>query len=140
MAVAVTIDSVIPGDPGDGINANQSALIVEGSLVLSGSYGWGSPVVDGDIIDWTTSPDIARLTSGKGPRNIFIYQEPDAAEDPLPYAFLYGRGTGQNDGVLKILNLASSGAPLSTGSYPSPLTDTDPSPNIRYRAEFPKFI
>ena len=139
MSVAVTIDSIIEGDPGQGINANQSALIVEGSLTLSGSYGWGSPVVDGDIIDFTTAPQAALLTSGRAPRNMFIFQAPAAADDPVSYAFVYGYGTGQNDGVLKVIDL-TTGAVIATGAYPAALTDDDPSPNIRYRAEFPKFI
>lgn len=135
--VAVTIDSIIEGDPGDGINANQSALIVEGGLTLSGNYGWGSPVVDGDIIDWTASPNAARLTSGRAPRNILIFQAPDAADDPVSYGFLYGYGTGQNDGVLKVIDL-TTGSAIATGAYPAALTT--PAPVIRYRAEFPKFI
>ena len=138
MAVAVTIDTAVAVDPSEGIDKTQSGLLVSGSLTLTGSYGAGSPVTDGDVIDWTTAPEVALLTSDLAPRWVIIYQEPTAGNAPIAYAFLYARGTTQNNGRLIVQD--GTLASIATGAYPAALTNTDTPPNIRYVASFPLFI
>lgn len=138
MAVQVQINSAVLIDPSQGIDKTQSALRVSGSLVLSGSYGAGSPVTAGDIIDFSTADAAALLTSASPPRDMIIFQEPDAGEDPILYAFLYARGTSQNDGRLIVQD--GTLATIANGAYPAALTEDDPSPNIRFVAHFPLFV
>lgn len=136
--VTVDINTAVAIDPSQGIDKFQSGLLVSGSLTLSGDYGTGSPPTDGDVIDFRTAPQVALLTSSEAPRWMFIYQEPTAGNDPVPYLFLYARGTGQNDGRLSVMDDAL--APLAGGAYPGDLTDDEPNPNIRFIASFPLFI
>lgn len=138
MAVQVQINSAVVIDPSQGIDKTQSGLLVSGSLTLSGNYGTGSPVTDGDVIDFSGADNAALLTSGQPPRWMRIYQEPTAGNDPVPYLFLYARGTEQNDCRLSVMD--DDLAPLTPGAYPAALTDDDPSPNIRFEASFPLFI
>ena len=138
MAMVITIDSAVNVDSGAGIDHFQSGLLVSGSITLSGSYGAGSPVTDGDIIDWTKCKDAARLTSDLPPRWVFIYQEPTAGNAPIAYAFLYARGTTQDNGRLIVQD--GTLASIATGAYPAALTNTDTPPNIRYIASFPNEI
>ena len=137
MAVAVTVDSAVASDPSAGIDHMQSGLIVTGSLTLTGSYGAGSPVTDGDIISWASVSghrDGARITSTLPPRWVLIYQEPTAGNAPIVYAFLYARGTTRDNGRLIVQD--GTLASIATGAYPAALTSTSPSPNIRYIASF----
>ncbi len=137
MAVKITVDSAVASDPAAGIDHMQSGLIVTGSLILTGSYGAGSPVTDGDIISWASTPSNrsgARITSTLPPRWVLIYQEPTAGDAPIAYAFLYARGTDRDNGRLIVQD--GTLASIATGAYPAALTNTDPSPNIRYIASF----
>lgn len=135
MAVAITIDSAVNVDPSAGIDHTQSGLIVSGSLTLSGSYGFSSPVLDGDTINWGAALNRAgaRLTSSLAPRWMIIYQEPTAGSPPIVYAFLYARGTSRDNGVLIVQD--GTLASIATGAYPAPLTDANT--HIRYVASFP---
>ena len=140
MAVAVTIDTAVAVDPSQGIDKTQSGLLVSGSLTLTGSYGAGSPVTDGDIIDWTKTLKRAGalLTSDLPPRWVFIYQEPTAGNAPIVYIFLYARGTKRDNGRLIVQD--GTLASIAPGAYPAALTNTDTPPNIRYLASFPLFL
>ena len=136
MSVAVTIDSVVASDPGDGIDFTQSAELVSGTLTLTGNYGDGSPA-NGDILDFT---GFDRIKSQQIPLWVFIFQYPESPNAPVAYSFLYGRGTDQSNGVLIVID-STTGNPLTdSAAYPAALTDTDPSPNIRFLAAFPSFV
>ncbi len=134
MSVAVTIESAVAVDPSGGLDSTQNELIVDGLLTLSGNYGGAS--TNGDTLDFT-GHDL--IKSQQAPRKVEIYQEPTAGNAPVIYLFLYGRGTTQANGVLIVTDFA--GVQITEGSgYPAALTDTDPAPNIRFRAYFPSFI
>jgi hypothetical protein len=133
MAVAVTIDSIIPHDSGAGIDKTQSALIVEGSLTLSGNYGGSSPA-HGDAVDFAD----ARVTSSSIPRRVEIFQYKAAGVMPASYSFLYAYGSDQTDGELTVISL-TTGLEFTQGSaYPGELTAANA--GIRFRATFPLFI
>ncbi len=91
MSVAVTIDSVVASDPGDGIDFTQNTELVSGTLTLSGNYGDGSPA-NGDLLDLT---GFDRIKSQQVPLWMFIFQYPESPNAPVPYSFLYGRGDDQ---------------------------------------------
>ena len=133
MAVVMEINSIAPGDPGAAIDITQSALIVEGSLTLSGSYGGASPA-HGDPIDFEN----ARITSSSIPRRVEIFQYPAVGTQPAPYTFFYAYGSDQSDGELVVIDDAT-GLELSQGSsYPGQLTASYA--GIRFRATFPLFV
>jgi hypothetical protein len=133
MSVAVTINSIIPHDPGAGIDKTQSALIVEGALTLSGNYGGASPA-HGDVIDFSD----ARVTSSSIPRRVEIFQYKAAGVMPAHYSFLYAYGTDQSDGELTVID-TTTGLELTQGNaYPGQLTAADA--GIRFRATFPLFV
>jgi len=132
--VTVTINSAVNVDPSGGLDSTQNELIVDGLLTLSDNYGGGS--TNGDTLDFS---GFDLIKSQQPPRKVEIYQEPTAGEAPVIYAFLYGRGTTQANGVLIVTDFA--GAQITPGAaYPAALTDDDPNPNIRFRAYFPSFI
>ncbi len=134
MAVEVTIESAVSVDPSGGLDSTQNELIVDGLLTLTADYGGGS--TNGDTLDFT-GHDL--IKSQQAPRKVEIYQEPTAGEAPVIYNFLYARGTSQANGLLVVTDFA--GAQITPGAgYPAALTDTDPAPNIRFRAYFPSFI
>jgi hypothetical protein len=136
MSVAVTIDSVVASDPGDGIDFTQNTELVSGTLTLTGDYGDGSPA-NGDIIDLT---GFDRIKSQQVPLWMFIFQYPVSPNAPVAYSFLYGRGTDQSNGVLIVID-STTGLPLTdSAAYPSELTNTDTPPNIRFLAAFPSFV
>jgi hypothetical protein len=127
------INSIAPGDPGAGIDKTQSALIVEGSLTLSGNYGGSSPA-HGDAIDFRN----ARITSSSIPRRVEIFQYPAIGLFPVPYTFYYAYGDGQDDGELVVIS-TTTGLELTQGAaYPSNLTAQ--AAGIRFRATFPLFV
>ncbi len=133
MAVVMEINSIAPGDPGAGIDKTQSALIVEGSLTLSGSYGGASPA-HGDAIDFRN----ARITSSSIPRRVEIFQYAAAGAFPVAYTFSYSYGDDQSDGELVVMSTVS-GLELTQGAaYPGELTAADA--GIRFRATFPLFV
>ncbi len=139
MAVLMEVNSVISYDPAAGIDASQSALIVDGSLILSGNYGGGSPA-HGDVIDFSD----ARITSNSIPRKVEIFQYKAAGQQPAAYSFLYAYGTDATDGELTVID-AGSGLEITQGAaYPTELTtgigSPPADPGIRFRAWFPKFI
>ena len=139
MAVLMEVNSIISYDPGAGIDASQSALIVDGSLTLSGTYGGGSPA-HGDVIDFHD----ARITSGSIPRKVEIFQYKAAGQQPAAYSFLYAYGTDASDGELTVIDL-TTGLEITQGAaYPTELTtgigSPPADPGIRFRAWFPKFI
>ncbi len=134
--VTVAINSIVGPDPSGGLDATQNELIVEGTLILSGNYGDNSPA-NGDTLDFT---GFDLLKSQQPPRRVEIFQVPDAGNAPVSYSFLYGQGSGQDDGVLIVID-TTSGLPLTdAAAYPAALTEDDPSPNIRFKAWFPSFI
>lgn len=136
MSVAVTIDSVVAVDPGAGIDFTQSSELVNGSLTLSGNYGNNSPA-NGDILDFT---GFDKIKSQQIPQWVRIFQYPESPNAPVQYAFLYGRGTDQSNGVLIVID-TTTGLPITdAAAYPAALTSTDPSPNIRFEASFPSFV
>lgn len=131
MAVLMEVNSVISYDPGHGIDATQSALIVEGSLTLSGNYGGGSPA-HGDVIDFND----AQIASTAIPRRVEIFQYKAAGVMPAHYSFLYAYGTDQSDGELTVID-STTGLEITQGAaYPGQLTAADA--GIRFRAFFPK--
>lgn len=133
MAVAVAINSIVAHDPGAGIDKTQSALIVEGSLTLSGNYGAVSPA-NGDPIDFAN----ARITSSSPPRRVEIFQVPTAGNPSLPFSFLYAQGTTQSNGELIVVD-STTGLEITQGDpYGGGLTGT--TANIRFRATFPLFV
>jgi len=139
MAVEVVINSVIGYDPAAGIDATQSALIVDGELLLSGNYGGGSPA-HGDVIDFHD----ARITSGSIPRKVEIFQYKAAGAMPAHYTFLYAFGTDASDGELTVID-TTTGLEITQGAaYPTSLTvgigSPPADPGIRFRAWFAKFI
>lgn len=133
--VTVTINSVVGPDPSGGTDFTQNEEIVDGLLTLSGDYGDLSPA-NGDIIDF--SSDL--IKSQQPPRRVEIFQLPPAGQAPVQYSFLYGQGTGQENGVLIVIDTTTGLAITDNAAYPAALTDDDPAPNIRFRAWFPSFI
>lgn len=132
--VTVTIDSIIPSDPGTGYDKTRNSFIAEGTLVLSGSYGHGSPVAGGDLLSFA---GFAGLLSRLGPKRVEIFQYPVDANAPIHYSFLYGSTEATptiDGGVLYVID-STTGLPIATGAYPGALTaDTT---NIRFKAWFP---
>jgi len=134
MAVTVTIESPVAVDLGAGVDFTQSQEHVLGTLILSGDYGGASS--DGDTLDFS---GFDKIKSQQPPLWVRIWQEPTAGEPPVIYQFFYARGTTSANGLLQVTtaNLVQ----ISQGSaYPAALTDTDPSPNIRFEAAFPSFV
>ncbi len=132
MSVAISVGSAIPADPASGLDATRTSLIVEGLLTLSGDYGDGAS--NGDVLDFS-----GVCASDYAPKWVDIHQEPVAGNAPVIYNFLYGRGTTQANGVLIVTDFA--GAQITPGAaYPAALTDDDPAPGIRFRAEFCKNV
>lgn len=130
--VTVTVASMIPADPGSGLDSQRDSLWVEGNLVLSGDYGGAD--THGDTLDLT-----GFAASDYSPKNVWIYQEPTAGVAPVIYCFLYGRGTTPANGVLIVTDFA--GAEITEGDpYPAALTNTDVPPNIRFIARFAKNV
>jgi len=133
MAVTVTIGSIIPHDPAAGIDKTQSALIIEGSLTLSGNYGGASPA-HGDAIDFHD----ARVTSSSIPRRVEIFLYPAVGTIPAPYSFLYSYGTTQANGELVVIS-STTGLEITQGAaYPAALTAAGA--GIRFKAWFPLFV
>ncbi len=132
MSVLVAVNSVIPADPGSGLDSTRNSMIVEGSLTLSGNYGGAS--TDGDTMDLS-----GFVASDYAPKRVRIFQEPTVGNPPVIYCFLYARGTDQSDGLLQVTDFA--GAQISQGAaYPAALTDDDPAPGIRFEAWFVKNV
>lgn len=131
--VTVEIGSIIPHDPGAGIDKTQSALIVEGSLILSSHYGGASPA-HGDPIDFQD----ARVTSSSIPRRVEIFQYAAVGVMPCQYSFQYAYGTNQSNGELIVRDL-TTGLELAQGSsYPGELFAANA--GIRFCAYFPLFV
>ena len=133
MSVTLAINSIIHADPGAGIDKTQSALIVEGSLTLSGNYGGASPA-HGDAINFKN----AKITSSMIPRRVEIFQYAAIGVMPAHYSFQYAYGTTQANGELTVIDL-TTGLELTQGSaYPGQLTAANA--GIRFRATFPLFV
>ena len=133
MAVAVAVNSPIPADPGSGLDSTRTSLWVEGTLTLSGDYGGAS--THGDTMDLS-----GFCASDYSPKNVWIYQDPTSGVAPISYAFLYGRGTTQANGVLIVQDMTTGLEITENSTYPSPLTNTDAPPNIRFIARFAKDV
>lgn len=134
MSVAVTINSIVPADPGGGIDFTQRQLIVEGSLTLSGNYGNRSPA-NGDTLSFA---GFDFIKSQQPPLKVEIFQLPTSPNAPVHYAFLYGQGTTQANGVLIVID-TTTGLPLTdAAAYPAALTAA--TAGIRFRAHFPALV
>lgn len=132
MSVAVAVSSIVASDPSQGLDATQNEQIVEGTLTLSGNYGGGS--THGDTINFAGP----LVSTQQPPRKVDIFQVPTSGTGPIHYAFLYGQGTTQLNGVLIVVD-TTTGLEISEGAgYPAALTAAGA--NIRFRAWFPKFI
>lgn len=133
MSVAVAISSIVATDPSQGLDKTQNEQIVEGTLTLSGNYGGGA--THGDTINFG---QFANINSGQPPRKVDIFQVPTAGNAPVHYAFLYGQGTTQGNGVLIVVD-TTTGLEITEGAaYPAALTAA--TANVRFRAFFPLFI
>ena len=134
MSVALTIGSIVTSDPSGGIDSTQNELIVEGAVTLSGNYGNHSPA-NGDTMSFGGFDKIKSL---QRPRRVEIFQAPASPNAPVHYAFIYGYGTNQRNGVLIVID-TTTGLPLTdAAAYPAALTAA--TADIRYRAWFPSFL
>lgn len=132
--ITLTIDSIIASDPASGLDATKNTLIVEGKVTLSGSYGFGSPVVDGDPMDFA---GFAAIVSSLGPKKVEVFQYPVGGNPPVDYSFIYGNSEDpptQDGGILYVID-NTTGTQISQGAYDADLTD--PTTNIRFKAFFP---
>lgn len=134
MSVAVKINSIVPTDPSGGTDFTQNEEIVDFSLTLSGNYGNHSPA-NGDTLSFGGFDSIKSTTI---PRKVEIFQAPTSPAAPVHYAFIYGYGTTQLNGVLIVID-TTTGLPLTdAAAYPAALTAAGA--NVRGRAWFPSFI
>ncbi len=131
--VTVKVGSAIAADPGSGLDSTQNTLEVEGSLTLSGTYGGAS--THGDTMSL-----VGFAASDYAPKDVEIWQEPTSGTGPTHYAFLYGRGTTQANGVLIVQDMTTGLEITENSAYPAALTNTDAPPNIRFKASFAKNV
>ena len=132
--VTVTVGSMIPADPGSGLDSSRNTLEVEGTLALSGTYGGAS--THGDTMNLA-----GFCASDYAPKDVEVWQEPVAGVAPVAYVFLWGRGTTQANGVLIVQDF--TGAEITEGAaYPDALlANRDvPAPIVRFKASFAKNV
>ena len=120
MAATITVSSTIP------VDATQNDVVVQGSIVLTGSYP-----AHGDTLDFSK---FSQIPSNAIPDRVEVFEQPPAGTDPSGYAFIFCPGTTPANGVLAIFNGAAT--PFATGAYNAGLLAAV----LGFRAWFRSFV